>query len=110
MSDDSKRQPPFHYDLDDVEERNALHNSFEIPSEHARKRLKVGHSAQLIFLRKDTRPERMWVRITALTPLPDGTTSQYTGVLDNDPLSPVMPPRGSTVVFSSHHIMDFVAR
>ena len=83
--------------LTDAEKRNRENpDTFQIPDKEERENLPVGAFAKLIFNDR----ERMWVRITEFT------TTDYEGVLDNEPVV-VKMKIGDKVRFKAKHVIDY---
>jgi uncharacterized protein YegJ (DUF2314 family) len=81
-------------------------DSFEIPSDRARRRLRAQDGAKLLFFLDDENGnagvERMWVRVT------ETRTDSYTGRLENQPVTCNVIERGTLVEFGPDHIADII--
>lgn len=119
------------YILEDTEVRARLApDTFRLPPEQDRRRLKIGDFAKLLFmlpegvksdLLGDPRGERMWVKIdrVVFSPMTDSRVPFlssacpqrlvvcYEGTLDNDPYF-IEASAGDVVRFSACHIIEIL--
>lgn len=90
--------------------KNALEQSkqhpdtFEIPPQHQRQNLQARDLVKLIFTQKESAndtisTEHMWVDVVSK----DG--KEYTGVLNNDPMTSMTLKRGDIVYFTADHVI-----
>ena len=79
--------------------------TFLIPGEEVRMNRQVGDFVKLIFREEGRRSERLWCYITAVQ-----SPGNYTGVVDNDPLSLEYVKCGLSVNFQAIHIIQYQPR
>ena len=91
--------------IDAVEFQKQHPKTFEMPDEWNRRHIDVGEWAKLMFhfpVDCDPQVERMWVRITEVTP------TGYRGVLDNDPTNSEFVGRDDIVDFEARHVISIM--
>lgn len=77
--------------------------TFWIPSDEVKAKLKVGDIVKLVFIPSDRRsmPERLWVKITVAAP-----GGNFAGLVDNYPMLLEGVDYGDTVAFRAEHIIN----
>jgi len=89
-------------DLVDCQTMNILYpETFHVPSIEQLYSLQVGDYVKLIFVAKNKRKERMWVKITSIDTSAD--EDEFVGILNNEPI--IMDLKlGDKVWFNAKHI------
>lgn len=83
--------------------RPPLHSNFELPTREELLGISLGQRIKIIFQADDETPERMWVEITDRD-----NDSEWSGLLDNDPVGKKLQTRIKAGEKVSFHPLDII--
>ena len=92
------------WQLDDGEQSAQMYaDTFFVPPAVARNNLRAGDFVQLMFTDNLGFTERMWVIVNGRT------RNGYRGLVNNTPLSPLLPALNTEIEFEPRHVINLTS-